>query len=88
MTVGEKMKDIFLETTLKECEGCQLNYGNQEGHFCLTDKKERARALFNILLERIDINDELKRENLEELVKDEEWVESVIEINCSNQTSF
>ena len=82
------MKDIFLETTLKECEGCQINYGNQEGHFCLTDKKERAKVLFNILLERIEINDELKRKNLEELVKDKEWVNSVIEKICSNETSF
>ena len=82
------MKDIFLETTLKECKGCQLNYGNQEGHFCLTDKKERAKVLFNILLERIEINDELKRENLEELVINEEWVESVIENIFNNETFF
>ena len=27
--VAEKMKKIFHETTLKECEGCQLHLGNQ-----------------------------------------------------------
>ena len=53
-----------METTLKECEGCQESYGNQEGHFCLTDKKERVKALFDVLLERIDIDDELKRMNV------------------------
>ena len=85
--VAEKMGEIFLETTLENCEGCQLNLGNQEGHFCVIERKDQAHALFNILLEKINIEKELKEMNVvkEELTGDEEWCKFVIYYLCNEK---
>ena len=72
-TVSKKIAEIFFDAVTENCAGCQENQLNQLAHeFCLLSRDEKFNILFPQLLEKIELNQDICKQ---QLLSDQQFIE-------------